>query len=418
MADVAETTPAEVSGEQKPAENIAEEASKNVESGKNGDAKKEEEPAADAGEGGEENSKEERAIIRQVEYYFGDANLHRDKFLSEQISKDEAGWVPLSVLITFKRLASLTTDFDVIVNALNKSDNGLVEISEDKQSLRRHPERPIPEHNEERRKEIQERTAYAKGFPLDSQMTEILDFANGFEKVTNVTMRKHYDKPTKSYKFKGSIFVTFEQKEQAKQFIEQEKLAYNERELLRKWQVDYLKEKQEEYAKLTEKRKNKKEKEAKPEPVIELPKNAIVMFEGAPDTAAREEVREAFEKVKDFEIAYIEFNKGDTKGSVRLTEADAAEKFIAKVEDAKVNKLSCHPSSLLIIYYQLQLKFNDDVSLTLRKANEEEEKQFLDKAIEFIKKRRDFSRGRNNKRFGRKRHAGNDNRHNKRQRTE
>ncbi|KAH8293115.1 hypothetical protein KR044_004277 [Drosophila immigrans] len=402
MADVAETTPSEVSAEVKPTEKPAEDADIQKEAGKNGDAKKEEEPAAAAGEGGEggeENSKEERAIIRQVEYYFGDANLHRDKFLSEQISKNEGGWVPLSVLITFKRLAALTTDFEVIVSALNKSDNGLVEISEDKQSLRRHPERPIPEHNEERRKEIQERTAYAKGFPLESQMTEILDFANGFEKVTNVTMRKHYDKPTKSYKFKGSIFVTFEQKEQAKKFIEQEKLAYKERELLRKWQVDYLKEKQEEYAKLTEKRKNKKEKEAKPEPTIELPKNAIVMFEGAPDTAAREEIREAFEKVKDFDIAYIEFNKGDTKGSVRLTEADAAEKFIAKVEDAK-------------------LKFNDEVSLTLRKANEDEEKQFLDKAIEFIKKRRDFSRGRNNKRFGRKRHGGNDNRHNKRQRTE
>ncbi|XP_062121059.1 la protein homolog [Drosophila sulfurigaster albostrigata] len=404
MADVAETTPAEVSAEQKAAEKSTEAEETVKEAGKNGDAKKEEggadEPAAAAaaeGEGDAENSKEERAIIRQVEYYFGDANLHRDKFLSEQISKNEAGWVPLSVLITFKRLASLTTDFEVIVNALNKSDNGLVEVSEDKQSLRRHPERPIPEHNEERRKEIQERTAYAKGFPLESQMTEILDFANGFEKVTNVTMRKHYDKPTKSYKFKGSIFVTFEKKEQAKEFIEKEKLAYKERELLRKWQVDYLKEKQEEYAKLTEKRKNKKE--AKPEPAIELPKNAIVMFEGAPDTATREEIREAFEKVKDFDIAYIEFNKGDTKGSVRLTEADAAEKLIAKVEEAK-------------------LKFNDEVSLTLRKANEEEEKEFLDKAIEFIKKRRDFSRGRNNKRFGRKRHGGNDNRNNKRQRQE
>jgi len=60
------------------------------------------------------------------------------------------------------------------------------------------------------------------------------------------------------------------------------------------------------------------------------------------------------------------------------------------------------------------------VSLTLRKANEEEEKEFLDKAIEFMKKRRDFSRGKNNKRFGRKRHGGNnDNRsHHKKQRSE
>ncbi|XP_023173433.1 la protein homolog [Drosophila hydei] len=388
----AETTNAEVNAEVKEVEKVEEVVES--ETGKNGDVKKDE-PEAPAAE---EYSKQERAIIRQVEYYFGDANLHRDKFLSEQITKNEGGWVPLSVLVTFKRLASLSTDFEEIVNALNKSDEGLVEISEDKQKLRRHPERPVPEHNEERRKEIQERTVYAKGFPLESQMTEILDFVSAFNKVVNVTMRKHYDKPTKSYKFKGSIFVTFEKKEQAKEFLEKDKLAYKERELLRKWQIDYLKEKQEEYQKKNEKRKNKKE--AKPEPEIELPKNAIVVFEGAPDTVSREEIREAFEKVKDFDIAYIEFNKGDTKGSVRLTEADAAEKYIAKVEDAK-------------------LKFNDEVSLTLRKANEDEEKEFLDKAIEFMKKRRDFSRGKNNKRFGRKRHGGHDNRNNnKKQRSE
>ncbi|EDW90512.1 la protein homolog [Drosophila yakuba] len=381
MAEVAETLSVESQ------EEVAQPAEEQVLEAKNGDAKEEPAPAAEESAG--DFSKQERAIIRQVEYYFGDANLNRDKFLREQIGKNEDGWVPLSVLVTFKRLASLSTDLTEIVAALNKSEEGLVEISEDKLSLRRHPERPIPEHNEERRKEIQERTAYAKGFPLDSQMSELLDFAANYEKVVNLTMRKHYDKPTKSYKFKGSIFLTFETKAQAKAFLEEEKIAYKERELLRKWQVDYLKEKQEEYAQKNEKRKNKKE--AKPEPAFELPKNAIVVFEGAPETSSREEIREAFEKIKDFEVAYIEFAKGETKGSVRLTEADAAEKYIAKVEEGK-------------------LKFNEEVSLSLRKATEEEEKEFIDKAIEFMKKRRDFTRNKG-KRFNRKRHGGNDHKH-------
>ncbi|EDV31475.1 uncharacterized protein Dana_GF15376 [Drosophila ananassae] len=384
MADIAAAPSVEVKEQAPPADTPAAEPET-----KNGDAQKEPAPAADEGT---DFSKQERAIIRQVEYYFGDANLNRDKFLREQIGKNEDGWVPLSVLITFKRLASLSTDFEEIVAALNKSEEGLIQISEDKQSLRRHPERPIPEHNEERRKEIQERTAYAKGFPLESQMTELLDFFASYDKVVNITMRKHYDKPTKSYKFKGSIFLTFETKEQATDFLAKDKVVYKERELLRKWQVDYLKEKQEEYAQKNEKRKNKKEA-AKAEPAIELPKNAIVVFEGAPETATREEVREAFEKVADFEIAFIEFSKGDTKGSVRLTEADAAEKYIAKVEEGK-------------------LKLNDDVSLTLRKATEEEEKEFLDKAIEFMKKRRDFVRNKGKRFNNRKRQGGGDYKHN------
>ena len=36
----------------------------------------------------------ESKIIRQVEYYFGDHNLGRDKFLQEEIKKDE-GWISL-----------------------------------------------------------------------------------------------------------------------------------------------------------------------------------------------------------------------------------------------------------------------------------------------------------------------------------
>jgi len=31
----------------------------------------------------------EKKIIRQVEFYFGDRNLRRDKFLLEQVKKDD-----------------------------------------------------------------------------------------------------------------------------------------------------------------------------------------------------------------------------------------------------------------------------------------------------------------------------------------
>ncbi len=41
----------------------------------------------------------------------------RDKFLKNDITKDD-DWIPLSVLTTFKRLQSLTTDFKTIINAL------------------------------------------------------------------------------------------------------------------------------------------------------------------------------------------------------------------------------------------------------------------------------------------------------------
>lgn len=156
-----------------------------------------EEPAKETSEN---VSKLDASIIRQLEYYFGDANLARDKFLQEQISKDE-GWVPVDVLLTFKRLKSLSEDKKVIVDAIEKSDEGLIEISEDREKLRRHPERPLPEQNEETRKEIYGRTVYVKGFAPEegTQMSELLEFFEPFEKITNIVMRKYHDKATKKY---------------------------------------------------------------------------------------------------------------------------------------------------------------------------------------------------------------------------
>lgn len=95
----------------------------------------------------------EAKICHQIEYYFGDFNLPRDKFLKEQIKLDE-GWVPLEIMIKFNRLNRLTTDFNVIVEALSKSKAELMEISEDKTKIRRSPSKPLPEVTDEYKNDV------------------------------------------------------------------------------------------------------------------------------------------------------------------------------------------------------------------------------------------------------------------------
>lgn len=313
------------------------------------------------------NSKLESDIIRQVEYYFGDANLRRDKFLLEQIGKDEDGWVPFSVLLTFKRLAALSTDIEVIANALMKSEEGLVEISEDKTKIRRHPEKPIPEHNEERRKEIASRTAYVKGFPLETEMSDLIEFFNPFEKVANIIMRKYSDKATKTYKFKGSVFVTFVKKEQCEAFVNKEKVQYKDRDLIRLWQEKYFEQK-----KTEERGSKKKNKKVKEEDKIELPKGAILHFEGCDENTSREFIRESLAKFVaevETEIAFVEYKKGEKSGYVRLTIENTAKPLLDKLEDKKV-------------------KLEDGVELEFRTLSGEEETEFLKKAVEQMKQRR------------------------------
>jgi len=268
-------------------------------------------------------------IIKQVEYYFGDANLARDKFLSEEITKDN-GWVALELLLKFKRMQTLTTDPEVVCAALDTSDEGLIEISEDRLKLRRHPERPLPEQNEETRKECITRTAYVKGFPLESEMADLIEFFDNHDKVVNIVMRKYMDKPTKLYVFKGSVFVTFLKREQCEEFLKKEDLDFKGAQLIRMWQDDYYASKRGE----REAQKQKKN-EDKPGPKINFPKGAVVFFEGYSDKVTRELIKEAVSKF-DVEAAYIDYTKGDKSGYIRLAEENSAKSFVDKLEDNKL----------------------------------------------------------------------------------
>merc|ERR1712012_375630 len=117
----------------------------------------------------------EKKIIRQVEYYFGDVNLGRDKFLIEEIKKDE-GWISLETMMKFNRLTQLSTDAAVICSALKKSSAGLMEVNEDNTKIRRSPDKPLPENDKERSKAILEKTLYVKGFPDDATLDDVQEY--------------------------------------------------------------------------------------------------------------------------------------------------------------------------------------------------------------------------------------------------
>lgn len=319
----------------------------------------------------------EQDIIDQIEYYFGDANLFRDKFLQAETAKNE-GWVPVSVLTTFKRLASLSTDVAAIVNALDKSDSGLLEISEDRQSIRRHPERPLPEKNEETRKEIQSRTAYVKGFPKELEMPDFIEFFKDYPKVSHVVIRKYLDKPTKTYKSKGSVFVTFSTRDQCAAFLSQD-IKHKDTELITKWQSDY-------YAgKKTERQEQKKEKNAKLEPEIELPKGAVLFItEIKPDTT-RDAIKEKIVSLE-ANVAFVEYTNGEAQAYVRLANENGAKDLVAKLTDGKL-QLGEHESPVSVL-------------------DGEEEEQYLADCVEKMKLRRKAG-NRNNKFGNRKRKADN-----------
>lgn len=328
----------------------------------------------------------EKDIIRQMEYYFGDANLSRDKFLQEQITKDE-GWVEMTVLLTFKRLASLSSDPAVIVAAVEKSDEGLIQVHEDKLKVRRHPERPLPEQNEETRKDQFERTIYLKGFPVDTTIEQLLDHFKSVETVANVAMRKFHDKASKEYKFKGSVFLTFATKEQATAFMAEEKAEFNGAELIRKWRNDYMAEKKEEQSQRG--RKGKKggkggDGGADEENTFSLPTGTLLRLENVVKETTRESIKAKMVELGG-EVSYVDFSSGDEVAVVRLNKEDAAKELFAKITDGKLTL--------------------DDGEVKVTLVEGDEEKELLEKAIDSMKQRRSNQRsnrgGRGNRGFGR-----------------
>lgn len=323
----------------------------------------------------------EKKIITQVEYYFGDINLPRDRFLQSKI-KEEDGWIDLDVLLTFKRLQTLSEDPDVIVGALEKTENDLIKLSEDKKKIRRNPDKPCPELNEERRRELTKKTAYAKGFPLDEALDKIITFLESHGPI-ETCIRRTYKKDDKHH-FKGSCFIVFKNFEDCKKFVETESIKYKDLDLIRKFQEDYYTQKKAEIeehkkAKSEKKLAKQKQNEEKEKP-IEIPKGSLLYFSCAEDgqniNITREEIKE---KCKDIggEISYIDFNKGETKGVIRFGEENSAVEFFKKITAGELEV--------------------GDIKLKVRVLEGEEEEEHMKKTSEAILKMRRNMKGRKRK---------------------
>ncbi|XP_045853296.1 la-related protein 7 isoform X2 [Meles meles] len=147
-------------------------------------------------------------IAKQVDFWFGDANLHKDRFLREQIEKSRDGYVDISLLVSFNKMKKLTTDGKLIARALKSSS--VVELDLEGTRIRR--KKPLGE----RPKDEDERTVYVELLPKNVNHSWI---ERVFGKCGNVVYISipHYKSTGDP---KGFAFVEFETKEQAAKAIE------------------------------------------------------------------------------------------------------------------------------------------------------------------------------------------------------
>ncbi|KAK9492564.1 hypothetical protein V1508DRAFT_418328 [Lipomyces doorenjongii] len=157
-------------------------------------------------------SSDSAAILKQVEFYFSDQNLPKDKFLWTTASAND-GWVPISTIASFARMRRFQP-LDAIVSALCQSEE-LLEVSDDRAKVRRRI--PLKQPAPEEKASAFMSSVYVKGFGKETPTSQfdIESFFEGFGfGVRQVRLRRDAEK-----KFKGSVFVEFASVDEAEKFI-------------------------------------------------------------------------------------------------------------------------------------------------------------------------------------------------------
>ncbi|XP_068164113.1 la-related protein 7 [Antennarius striatus] len=147
-------------------------------------------------------------VKKQVEFWFGDVNLHKDRFLRKLIDESDDGYVDISVLADFNRMKKLTTDTKLIARALVNSS--VVEVDLEGNKVRRQlPIGDVPIN-------ITSRTVYVELLPKDVTHSWIERVFTKCGNVVYVSIPRYKS----SGDSKGFAFVEFEKEEEAQKAIE------------------------------------------------------------------------------------------------------------------------------------------------------------------------------------------------------
>ncbi|RWS27996.1 lupus La-like protein [Leptotrombidium deliense] len=244
-------------------------------------------------------SDKEAKIIKQIEYYFSDINLGKDKFMQQEMMKNN-GWIPLSVLLTFNRLKAITESEEEIVTALRKSKSGLMLISENERQVKRDVEKiPLPEMTDDYRKQLNMRTVHLKGFPLDAQYDDIHGYCSQFGEVESLEVRR-----TKDKQFKGCVFAVYKTVEEAEKAVASDE-KFKENGLLRENKLRYFERKSEFFAKREQKKKAQKQTSEAIE--SKFVANAVLKIKNVPKDVGFAKLKDVLGKYG--EISYVDIDE-------------------------------------------------------------------------------------------------------------
>ncbi|KAM3964319.1 la-related protein 7-like [Aphomia sociella] len=142
-------------------------------------------------------------ILKQMEFYFSDANLTKDRFLGELVKTD--AYVPIDVFLKFNKIRSMTQDVNDIVKAMKNST--LLELSDDKTKVKR--QTPVLPYDAD------QRTVYVESIPVTASRDWLERIFSDYGHVAYISLPKFKN----SQRIKGYGFIEFNKPEDAQKCI-------------------------------------------------------------------------------------------------------------------------------------------------------------------------------------------------------
>ncbi|KAM0952268.1 putative lupus La protein [Dioscorea sansibarensis] len=139
-------------------------------------------------------------IVKQVEYQFSDTNLIASDFLMKIMNKDPEGYVPMSVIASWKKIKSLGINHQMLIKSLRTSTKLIV--SDDGKKVRR--KQLFTERDKE---ELQSRTVIVENLPEDYTRQSLEKMFNVVGSVKNVRIC-HPQDPNTARSSKSDVLIS------------------------------------------------------------------------------------------------------------------------------------------------------------------------------------------------------------------
>eukprot|EP00188_Purpureofilum_apyrenoidigerum_P004705 Plantae.Rhodophyta-Purpureofilum_apyrenoidigerum.ctg5518.p1 GENE.Plantae.Rhodophyta-Purpureofilum_apyrenoidigerum.ctg5518~~Plantae.Rhodophyta-Purpureofilum_apyrenoidigerum.ctg5518.p1 ORF type:complete len:471 (-),score=118.83 Plantae.Rhodophyta-Purpureofilum_apyrenoidigerum.ctg5518:647-2059(-) len=264
-------------------------------------------------------------IQKLLEFWFGDANIRRDKFLSRNLRESEDVMVPLDTLLTFNKLKRLETSAEELLAAI-KALSSLLKLSEDQTRVGRRD--PLPEGNlpEE---DVDARTVYLEPVPADVSQEIVARIVEKYGKVGYISIPRYGNGDAK-----GFAFVEFDSEQAVAKCLEDFQSiqdAHGNLRIISKQEWLQMKKKFKE-----QKREHKERaKHAKQIANIGYSVGILVKIMGLSDVVRRQEIYDALETLSP--VAYVEFKRKTPEICfARFFTASTAEKAAQALNDGQL----------------------------------------------------------------------------------